>query len=442
MAQATLANRVMYDGLYTFVMRILNVAFAAALGILTARLLGPAGKGTYALPGVEAGLIATFLGGLTSSTSYYMLNRAAARSVLWPAAVTSVAFVFVGAVAVVIMAFAAHEQWTALPAILTLPASAAINVASGYAIGVKRVRYTTTISVALTAVTLLFMAIGLFLFARTATAAIAAWVAAMIVIGLAALCAIVVYSRRVEGNDHVGTVEFFRFSVKVGAVNLVSLLNYRADLYIVAVLLSNSALGLYTVAVSAAESLLVPTQVAALVVSPHIGSLERDAAARLAARCVRNNLLIAAIVCGALLLFAEPIILLLYGPAFLPVVPVLRVLLAGVFVMSLSSPLSSFFTLKQGAPEIAFTLALTSAAICIATTLVLVPHIGLLGAAAGSTAGYVVGQAAAFWVFKKRSGIGFSTMLLPTRDDMRQYWGFALRLVADGRARLRAGSAR
>ena len=54
--------------------RIANVVAAAVLGILTARLLGPEGKGTYALPMIQAAIVATAFAGLTSATSYFLLN--------------------------------------------------------------------------------------------------------------------------------------------------------------------------------------------------------------------------------------------------------------------------------------------------------------------------------------------------------------------------------
>src|SRR5690348_7675566 len=69
------AHRVMYDGLYTFAVRLLNIGMAAGLTVLTARMLGPSGRGTYALPGVEAALVASAFGGLSSATSYFLLNR-------------------------------------------------------------------------------------------------------------------------------------------------------------------------------------------------------------------------------------------------------------------------------------------------------------------------------------------------------------------------------
>jgi O-antigen/teichoic acid export membrane protein len=177
--------------------------------------------------------------------------------------------------------------------------------------------------------------------------------------------------------------------------------------------------------------LLVPTQVTALVTSPHIGSLERPAAAALTARCVRNNLLIALAVCGALFAGAYPLVRFLYGPAFLPTVGALQILLLGVFAMSLSSPISSYFTLKLGKPEVALILAGTSAVICIATSLALVPSMSIYGAAIASSAAYITAQCAALWYFSRTTAINVRTVLLPTREDLQLYRRFLARLLSD-----------
>lgn len=426
----------LYDGLYTFVLRILNVAFAAGLGILTARLLGPAGKGIYALPSIEAGLVVSAFSGLGSGLSYFLLNRRPGGAILKPALIAALLFCVAGAVAIVPIALLAGQPWAAIPAMISLPASAAINLASGYAIGIKRVRFASTINLALTLVTLLFMATGLLLVARDARVAIAVWIAASTLVGVAALTGVVWHARGQEGTDRVSLPEYMRFSVKVGLVNLVSLLNYRADMYIVAFLTSAASLGMYTVAVSAAESLLVPTQVAALVTSPHIGSLERSQAARLTARCVRNNMLVAFLVCGALFVLAAPVVRLLYGTAFAPCVPVLQILLVGVFAMSLGSPMSSYFTLKLGRPEVALWLAGISAAFCIAISVALVPSLGMIGAAVGSTVAYITGQSAATWYFARSTGIAVAEILVPTRTDLAIYRSFAAKALYDFRAAL------
>jgi O-antigen/teichoic acid export membrane protein len=185
------------------------------------------------------------------------------------------------------------------------------------------------------------------------------------------------------------------------------------------------------VAVSAAESLLVPTQATALVASPHIGSLDRPTAARITARCVRNNLLLACILCAVIFILAPFLIELLYGAAFLPLVPALRILLVGVVALSLGSPVSSYYTLKLGKPEIPLVLAGSSAALCIALAVVLAPHLGIAGAAIASTVAYLVGQGLGIGYFAVKARVPIRDVLLPTADDFRTYSGFVRRMYRD-----------
>lgn len=433
----SLTNRVLYDGLFTFGMRIVNIVCAMGVGILTARVLGPTGKGLYALPSVEAGLIVSGFAGLSSALTYFLLHHKTGPGILRPALIAGALFVIAGAVAIVPLAFFSGQHWAALPAILSLPAGAATCLATGYAIGVKRVRYATALGTAVTVGTLALMLCGFFLISRTPGVAIVAWIAGNAVIAVVAVAAMAIHARKLEGDDVPTLGRFTKFSIKVGLVQLVSLLNYRADLYLVAIMTTPAALGVYTVAVSAAESLLLPTQVAALVTSPHIGSFEREPAAALAARCVRNNLLVALVVCAAIFVCCPPIVKLLYGPAFMPVVPALRILLAGVFALSLASPISSYFTLKLGRPEVPLLLAAGAAVICIAVTVALLPRLGIIGAATGSTVAYIVGQIAGIWYFASQTKISLRTILLPTKEDLQVYAAFGSRVFQDGHRLLR-----
>jgi O-antigen/teichoic acid export membrane protein len=138
---------------------------------------------------------------------------------------------------------------------------------------------------------------------------------------------------------------------------------------------------------------------------------------------------------------AYPLIRLLYGAAFLPTVGALQILLFGVFAIALSSPISSYFTLKLGKPEIPLTLAGASATICIATSLALVPSMSIYGAAIGSSAAYIVAQSAAIWYFTRTSSVNVRSVLLPTREDFELYRRFLARMLSDIRPHYpRAGS--
>ena len=431
-APASLRNKLVADGVYTFVVRIANMAFAAIVGILTARMLGPGGRGIYALPMVDAALVTAAYSGLSTATSFFMLRQNAGRGVFRAAFATLGMFVGAGALITVVIAAIAHHLWACVPAMLSLPGAAALVLVYGYAVGTHRVRINTSLALTNTLVLFSCLVAGFLAIGRTPSAAITAWVVAGDLLGVCVIVWMLRDSRSIEEDVSVGVWEYSAYAIRVGLVSLVSLLNYRADVYIVAIFTDPAMLGMYTLAVAAAETLLAATQVTAVVTMPHVGSMEKDAAARLTARCVRHNVLIASICCGVLALVAPYVVRLLYGAAFTPMVPALRVLLVGVLALSLGSPMSNFFTLRLGKPELPLIFASISASMCIIVSILLVPRMGLIGAAIGSTVAYLTGQTAAIIYFSSISGISAARMLVPQGSDVLSYidiiGGFARRL--------------
>ncbi len=415
-----LRNKLFADGLYTFALRIVNMLLAAALGIITARALGSHGRGLYAMPMVSAGIVTAGFGGLSSAMSYYLLRRNAGRGVLRASAFATAVFLVIGAGATSLLAFFSHAPWAILPAVLSLPGPAAMMLVTGYATGTHRIRITTSVGVIANILMITLMSLGFYFIGRLPSTAIAVWVISPNLIALASIVWMLRDARSLPSGK-VGGWEYVIYAARSGAVGLVSLLNYRADIYIVALLGTPAMLGMYTLAVSASETLLTATQVTNVVTSPHIGSLGDQAAAELAARSVRHNVLVASVCCGLLAIVAPIAVRVLYGDAFTPVVPALRVLLIGVFALSLGSPMSTYFTIRLGRPEVPLTLASASAMICIVMSFILIPKIGLVGAALGSTVAYIFGQTAAIFYFRKVSGISAQTMLVPRPSDLRSY---------------------
>ena len=435
MAEAPLTSGIfiLKEGAQTLSIRILNTVFAAALGMLTARLLGPHGRGIYALPVLNAGLVIAFFSGLSTATSYMMLNKKYGSGVLKAGFQASLIYSILGAGAVTAIAYATHQAWTALPAAFALPPACAIAVATGYWFGVRRVRSANRLALFLTIATLVFMVIGLVLVARTPSMAIVAWIAANTVVGAVASFFVFLNSRRLS-SDHVPLAEFLSFATKVGSMGIVRLLNLRADVYVVAALASPAALGIYGVAVAGAESLLIVTQVASVVTMPHIGSLTTERAARLAARCARNNLVLAIAICLVVAALAPLFVGLLFGKAFLPAVWPLRVLLIGILATSVGSVISVFFTIRLGIPRLAVVPGIAAATVSVAASILLVPKLGIIGAAMGSTFGYIVGFIVTIWNFSRITHIPKRTVILPQSEDFESYrtlWNKGLRTMRE-----------
>ncbi|MGZ5256075.1 MAG: oligosaccharide flippase family protein [Vulcanimicrobiaceae bacterium] len=422
---------IFYDGIYTLVGRILRTILALALSVLVARALGPHDRGLYALPtAVYTGLVLSVFTGISSAVSYFMLNAKAGRGILSPALLTGGIFTVAGAIPVIAMAELGHNGWASVPSLLLLPANVPTMIILGYALGTKRIRWQTSYSVISTAVLLIGMGVALGLFARTAIVAVAGFVLLNALIATACLI-IVIRDARTLPYRHISLREFMLFALRVGVVNLVTLLNYRADLYVVALLATPTVLGEYAVAISAAESLLVVTQVAAVVTSPHVGSLEREDAAQLTARCVRVTFAVAFLICAASYAIAPYAVGLLYGSAYLALVPALRILLVAVMILSLGSPLSNFFTLKLGNPEIPLASAACAAGLCLVASWFLVPRVGMIGAAAATAAAYFLGEGIAIAFFMRMTKISLVTLLIPTRGDLDSYARMGKSLVHD-----------
>lgn len=425
----TLRNRLVRDGIHVFGMRILTMIFAAGLGVLTARVLGTHARGLYVTPMVFAGLVTAAFAGLGSAASYFLLRRAAGRAVVRASLITALLFIVVGAGAAVVLAVVGRGLWAAPAAVISLPGAAAVMIVTGYVTGTHRVRSGALLASATPAFTLGVMLVMFFaLGQRNVTGAIAGWLIATNLIGIAAIVWMVYDARQLPAG-HASLRAFTGYSLRSGLVGLVTLLNYRSDVFLVAVFGTPAMLGMYTLAVSAAETLLSATQITAVVTAPHVGSLEEGAAASLAARAVRHNVLVAGVSCAALALLAPVAVYVLYGAAFMPVVPSMRVLLIGVFALSIGSPMSTYFTIRLGRPEVPLVLASSSALICIVGSIILIPRLGLIGAALASTVAYVAGQSAAIVWFASVARIDVRAMLVPRGSDLRTY----LEVVRAGR---------
>jgi O-antigen/teichoic acid export membrane protein len=429
------AKGVFNDGVYTLFGRILKTFFAVALSVLVSRALGPHDRGLYALPTVYTGLVLAVFAGISSAVSYFMLNAKVGRGILRPALLTGGIFTAVGAIPVIAMAELGHNAWACVPSLFLLPATVPAMIIFGYSLGTKRIRWNTTYQLLTTVALLVGIGIALWFFPHTAIVAVTAMVVVSVLVG-AAILLVVLWDARVLPARTVPFGQFMMFSLRAGIVNLVSLLNYRADLYIVALLTTPSILGEYAVAVSAAEALLIVTQVPGIVTSPHVGSMVQEEAAMLTAKCVRGTFLLSLVVCAVCFAVAPYGVWLLYGSAYLPLVPALRVLLISVIFLSLNMPFSNYFTLKIGKPEIPLISNAVAALLCIVASWFLVQRFGMIGAATATAFAYLLGQAVSIAFFLRSANLratnlSLAALLIPARSDLRDYTHMGRTFVRD-----------
>lgn len=422
------------DSANTLVARVATVLVSLVVGVITARLLGPAQRGLYVLPVLDASLAIAFMSGLSSATMYFMLNERSGRGIFRAAALTGSITILGGIAGVAALGYFEHRAWTILPAALFLAPSAIISLVAGYCYGTRRVRYANYLTLLSSILSLVAMVAGLLLLGKSATVAIEMWLLAGAMTAICAFVFVVRDSRNLESIP-VPFQKYFRFATSIGATNFVSTINFRIDIYIIAALSSPTVLGIYTIAVSAAEAMKILTQVVPQAATPTIGALDVGASARFTAKCIRNNLLVAFVPTLALIVLAPFALRVFFGPGFVAGADAVRILAIGMFLMAPAGLFGSYYTIKLGKPMISFWNSVASGIICAGLSIVLVPRFGMNGAAFASTVAYGVGMLAMFWLFLRDSKLPIRSVVLVQPEDVARLQSAARSVVKRVRTR-------
>lgn len=233
-----------------------------------------------------------------------------------------------------------------------------------------------------------------------------------------------------------------RFGLQSWSANLLQLLNYRLDLFILAAVASRSAVGIYSIAVSitalgwvlpnAFQTVLFP-RVASLDASADAGQISSATSDAAAARAVRHSVLMTGPTVVALiaLVFLVPLI---YGQSFQRAVGLGLILIPGVAGLGMAKVMSAVFS-GRGFPRYALYITAMTVPITLALYLVLIPQLHATGAALASTLSYLISLVLSAIYFKRATAIPLRSALVPLRSDIIDYvHAFRLARARVGRA--------
>ena len=211
-------------------------------------------------------------------------------------------------------------------------------------------------------------------------------------------------------------VQELKYGIPLYLAALFIYLNYRADQLMVRSYLGNSQLGIYSISVQLAELAFVfPTSIASAF-EGRLYSCEEKDRKKISAQIVRITFYITLVICiiGVL---CKPLITVLYGQEYAPVGISMIILLIGIVFASIGKVSPAYFYTK-GKPGIHLIVAAIVLAINILFNLVLIPKMGINGAALASTVSYFF--YGAIYVFMlKREGISIKQLLIIQKEDIK-----------------------
>jgi O-antigen/teichoic acid export membrane protein len=164
-------------------------------------------------------------------------------------------------------------------------------------------------------------------------------------------------------------------------------LNFRVDLFLVAALLSAREAGLYSLAVGLAEFVFLGAFTLAQSAMRVQTEESEEVAARYTLRFIRRSWLLAAALAGLTSIAAYPFVLVVYGSVWAPSVAPLVVLTAAAVALTLEAPLRTFL-IRVVRPAALWRPAAIALAVNVGLNLILIPALGITGAALASLISY------------------------------------------------------
>jgi O-antigen/teichoic acid export membrane protein len=377
----------------TFGVRLIRVALGLAASVLTARALGPSGRGDYYFVVTFAGVLVQFGNlGLASSNTYLVArDRSLLRGLVANSLWVSIA-IGGGAGALIAIVLIGADVFPNVPSALLwlgvalAPPSLFYLLGTNLLVGVGRIVAFNLLETVANLLVLLLIGLA---------AVLAAGVGGFLAVGVLGwtVSAVVVLLALVRGRlgalgfDRAVFAAGFRYAAKAYVITLLGFLVLRSNVFLLQSSAGSTQLGYYSIAAQIADVLTIFPASVALVLFP---DLVRNVAERWSVMVVTTGVVsvMVTVACVLAAIAAGPFIVLLYGPSFAPATPVLLFALPGVVLLSAATIVSQYLA-AIGLPRSLLLIWAMALALVVSLNSLLVPPFGAVGAAAALSTTYL-----------------------------------------------------
>jgi O-antigen/teichoic acid export membrane protein len=420
------ARRLAHDALETAATEVAVLVIGLATGVVTARMLGPTHRGVFSLFGVFPTTLAVLVKlGVAQSNVYFLRReRASPGAVLANSLALALA---VGAATVgLVLLFQERILSTVLRGaepihLLVLLPLVPTTVLQSYLFAILQgqglFRVFNRRSLGQAVATLLGMALVL---GPLGLGLLGAMVVSVVLqVGVTAWVLVEILRNiplRTVRPDRALLGRTLRFGLKSHAQALAAHLHARVDLYMLAYFLSPAEVAFYAIATKLAELLFLVPQSLGVALYPRLAGHDPRAADALTARACRVVASVVLPAAMALMLGGPWLLTFFYGSAYAGATQPLRLLVPATCSMSLYFLLSRNFT-SRNRQEVNLLAAGVALGGNVALNAVLIPRLGVTGAAASSLLSYGLAATILTVAFLRNSRLRLRDMLLPRPAD-------------------------
>ena len=401
-----------------------NLGYFAAV-LMLARGLGPEGRGEIAFLLVSSLILARISAvGVVEATTIFAARRPAARAeqlataLAFAAAASLVVSVGAGSALQLLGGDGAAAISVAEASVLVAAtlAVAVADVGYGFLLGCDRIRDQAVITSTSSWLYPLLLVLVSVASELTVVNAAIAWAIAHTLRALWAL------ARSLRGIGLAWPsvpllVESIAFGSRAWVGTLSRFLNLRIDQVLMGFLATESALGIYAVAVNASEVLLYLPSATAVALLPLAARSEPVERVELVLRAFRSSALVTLAMLVAAAVLGPPLLPLLFGSRFEGSVGPYLWLLPGALGFAALGVFSSGLV-ASSFPGRSSLGPLVSLVVGLGLAVLLIPQYGASGAAAAASAAFLAGGAASLVAFRRRAPFAWSSLLVPRGGDL------------------------
>lgn len=419
--------------------RIIVMGIALISSMVLARVLGPEGRGLFALALLLPELAKSLglLGFEQANAVYAGLEPTARRALAWHSALTALVvgslvaaggawYVLLGAPG--LQASLRGPLWLYLVPLMLVPARLLIEYWIALLRGMNRILVLNVVEVGGRVAVFLLMLVCVVGAGAGVEGAICADSA--VVLGSVLVVGWLLGAVGALGRPVLDWALWKRtawFALPAHLASVMTYLNYRIDQFIIALLLPPDQLAFYVIATEIAERLWIIPGAIGTALLPHLtNSRQRDPA--LAAVIARHAAVWTGAACLVVFVVAGVAVEFLFTSAFAATTAPLRWLLPGILTLTIGKVLVAELLARE---KIRFTIWLSLIAVSanVGANFVLIPRMGLAGAGLASSISYSLVALVVAWYYVRETGVPWRA-LVPGRADVQIYAAFWQRLRA------------
>ncbi|GAA5137888.1 flippase [Alloalcanivorax gelatiniphagus] len=414
--QSTFSSSVRRNVGMTLGRQLLAALAQLFLVVLIARHLGPEGNGFYAMAVLLPSLLANFLNfGVGPATVYYVSRRdLSVREALFGNVRLAFTVSCVGiAVALPVVWIWGKTLFPGVPTLLlyigliSFPLTLLMAYLTVILQGKENFKAYNLTVLCPPFANLAGIVIALFLLDGGVAGAMMAYLVAQVA-GVMLALALVLQAQRADPapNATQGYAQYGRkilsYGWKAHLSNVLTFVNYRADIFLVNLFLTPVATGIYVIAVQIAEKLWMLSQAVCSVLLPRLAAMHADPMGRLALTnkgfwaVAGLTALLGGAAAGALYWLVAPV----FGEQYQEAWPAFVWLLPGI-IAGAGARVQSSCIAAAGKPEWNMYVALGTVTINILANLLLIPSNGIIGAALATSLAYGCNAIVKFWLVRK-----------------------------------------